>query len=326
MKLSIFKTIQSTLALLFLGSAGMAAQDGGDPFPDFDYHQWKDNMTVTCQVKVNGELQTEGVVVAAYNTAVEGDIRGKQAISSNGRVYLTVFGEALTYVPLHFKVYTGGRIIEVDQGLKFVKDGEYGETANPYIIDLPLVTTTTSREGWATTCLPFNAVVPEGVTVYTGTAVEDGVLKIEPVECSILPKDTPVLLKTEGQASYEWLARVADGDAEIGTNLLKGTTEDLAVEAESVLTLGHALDGRKEIGFWLFTGTTVPANRAYMEKDDDEAGTRGFALSWEDVPTAIGLMPASRSLQTGKSYDLGGRTAAGRSRIRITNGKKVIER
>ncbi|MBQ2236158.1 MAG: hypothetical protein II428_05490, partial [Muribaculaceae bacterium] len=127
-----------------------------------------------------------------------------------------------------------------------------------------------------------NAAVPEGVSVYTASRIEDGVLKIEPVACTILPKDTPVLLKTESKTSYEWLSRVAEGNAEIETNLFKGTTEALSVEAGSVLTLGHATDGNKAIGFWLFNGATVPANRAYLEKTAVE-GVRGVAIDWNEV-------------------------------------------
>ena len=78
----------------------------------------------------------------------------------------------------------------------------------PYYIDLPApVTTTFSAEGWATTCLPFDAEVPAGVTVWNATAIEDGQLVTEALqlptvhsplwngsEISILPKNTPVLL------------------------------------------------------------------------------------------------------------------------------------
>ena len=289
-------------------------------------------MDVTCQVKLNGQTLTEDVIVAAYNSK-DNQIRGKQAISNTGIIYLMIWGESNTDVPLHFKVYTGGRIIEVDQGMKYVWDGSYGTTSDPYIINLTTITTNTSSEGWATTCLPFNAAVPEGVTVYTASRIKGGVVKIEPVSCTILPKNTPVLLKTESQTSYEWLSRVADGDATIVTNLFKGTTAAKPVEAGCVMTLGHATDGNKAIGFWLFNGTTIPANRAYLEKPAE--GVRGYALDWTDeVITGIesidmnggsaNASPKSGDKQYARGYDLLGRSLTGKSHLMIINGKKVM--
>ena len=204
---------------------------------------------------------------------------------------------------------------------------------SPYLINLTTITTNTSAEGWATTCLPFNAAVPEGVTVYAAKSIEDGAVKIEPVSCSILPKKTPVLLKTETQASYEWLSRVADGDATIETNLFKGTTEEIEVEAESVLTLGHGTIN-KAIGFWLFTGTTIPANRAYLEKPAE--GVRGYTLDWTDEVTGIEAIdmngdsanasPKSGDKQYARGYDLLGRSLTGKSHLMIINGKKIMVR
>ena len=149
-----------------------------------------------------------------------------------------------------------------------------------------------------------------------------------------MPKETPVLLKTEGQKSLEWLSRVADGDATIGTNLFKGTTDAVTVSAGSVLTLGHATDGNNEIGFWLYNGTNIPANRAYLERTGQ---TRGVTLSWEDNSMGIKAIDHSpltidhSTLTTGHSvYDLQGRPMVNGQRsmvngqIRITNGKKYF--
>ena len=117
MKRTQLKTILNVMALLFMGGATMMAQTNENPFPEVNYPNWQGNMTITCQVELNGEPLTEDVIVAAYNND---EIRGKQAIDTNGKVYLTAGGESLEnqILPLHFKVYTGGRIIEVDQGVK----------------------------------------------------------------------------------------------------------------------------------------------------------------------------------------------------------------
>ena len=292
-------------------------------------------MTVTSKVVLDGKTLTEGTIVAVY---YNDQIRGKIAADVENYVYLTVGGDAEDRdIPLHFKVYTGGRIIEVDQGLKFSWQGKTGSYADPYIITLPTpVTTNTSSEGWATTCLPFNAAVPEGVTVFAATTIEGGALKIQKVEgCTILPKETPVLLKTDAQTSYEWLARVANGDAVIETNLFKGTTEATAVAAGSVLTLGHATDGNKAIGFWRFTGTSVPANRAYLEASVT-TNVRGVTIDWNDMATGIGEVRSGCEVRSEKcevrseAYDLSGRKILHSSlphpSLVIVNGKKIVLR
>ena len=150
---------------------------------------------------------------------------------------------------------------------------------------------------------------------------------------TILPKNTPVLLKTNGQESIEWLSRVADGDATIETNLFKGTTEAMTVSAESVLTLGHATDGNKEIGFWLYTGTDIPANRAYLEKKGVNTESRGLTLSWEGNSMGIGAaLNDKEEMANDNCFDLLGRPMVNGQRskvngqIRITNGKKYLVR
>jgi len=326
----IFKRIQTILALLLVGSVSILAE-GDDPFPAVPAGKWQGNMTLSGRVYLNGEELGSETVVAAYENE---QIRGKSRINENKSLTLTILGDAGEHPAIHFKVYTGGRIIEVDQGLTYTYYAEVGTFADPYIINLPLVTTNTSAEGWATTCLPFNAAVPDGVTVYAAKSIEDGVMKLDPISCTILPKNTPVLLKTETKTSYEWLSRVADGDATIETNLFKGTTEATEVEAKSVLTLGHATDGNKAIGFWRFNGTTVPANRAYLESSV-AAEVRGVTIDWDGMAAGIGEVKSER-VKSEKCadtwYDLSGRKIRHASSIIshpsfvILNGKKIFMR
>ena len=324
----ILKRIQTVLALLLVGSVSMLA-DGSDPFPEVPHAKYQANMTLTAQVVLNGVTLTSEAIVAVYH---DDQIRGKGRPNASNVLSITVDGD-IDDEDIYFRVFTGGRIIEVDQGAQYTYYGKIGSADSPYLINLTTVTTNTSAEGWATTCLPFNAAVPEGVTVYAAKSIEDGVMKLDPISCTILPKNTPVLLKTETKTSYEWLSRVADGDATIETNLFKGTTEEIEVEAESVLTLGHGTIN-KAIGFWLFTGTTIPANRAYLEKPAE--GVRGYALDWTDEVTGIEAIdmngdsanasPKSGDKKYVRGYDLLGRSLTGKSHLMIINGKKIMVR
>lgn len=313
-----------TLALLLTVGAGflptplMAQTD--DPFGEVDKYKYPDNMTIYAQVKMNGEILGDGTVVAVYH----GDeLRGKDTPFDlgdyTGILIIDVWGSSSTKGDaLHFKVYVpsdksgesvAGRVIEVDQGVKYKNNDEIGEVGNFYIIDLPSpVTTTFSTEGYATTCLPFDAQVPDGVTLWDATGITDNngsnrELVMEKVQADILPANIPVLLQTTGLAGgqVEWLSKVVDSETlelqsaafNTQSSILKGTTESTEVVPNNVLTLGHSNE-TGELGFWLYTGTTIPANRAYIA--DFPAGSNGARIAIDDhgEETSIYDLPNSK--------------------------------
>ena len=131
------RRIYSMLVLLFVGSASLMAQSTTDPFPSVDTHKYADNMTIMGQVRQNGQPLGSGTVVAVY---CGDEIRGKGTVGNkNGRnniFYFMVYG-ATNGDPLVFKVYTGGKTVEVDQGLTYQINAEIGKE-NYYYIDLGL--------------------------------------------------------------------------------------------------------------------------------------------------------------------------------------------
>ena len=317
-----------TLALLLTIGAGfmpapLMAQTA-DPFGEVDKYKYPDNMSIYAQVKMDGEILGDGAVVAVYH---DDELRGKDTPFDlgdyTGILIIDVWGSSSTRGDaLHFKVYVPsemfgesgeGRIIEVDQGLKYKTNDEVGEIGNFYIIEHPVpVTTTFSTEGYATTCLPFDARVPDGVTLWDATGIENGELVMEEVNASVLPKDTPVLLQVEGGTTCEWLSAVIDIETleqnsslfTSHSSIFKGTTETTTVDANSVLTLGHSKE-TGEIGFWLFTGTEIPANRAYIE--DFPADSRGARIIIDDSTTTAISEIVNSKWSNSKWYDLQGR-------------------
>ena len=278
-------SLRSGLGAWCMLLAGQCLAQDADPFGEVNTAKYQNTMTITGQVVLGSDTLGSETVVAVYQAD---ELRGKGSPLSQGKysniLMMNIFGETKGQ-PLHFKVWTGGRVIEVDQGMTFVTDKRNGTLKEPYIIDVPVpIVTTTTTEGWATTCLPYNALVPEGVTVWNATGIADGELLMEKAEGNILPKQTPVLLQVASRANLEWLARVAESDIKAEGSILRGTTESTAVEANSVLTLGHS-DTTGEVGFWLYTGTTVPANRAYIV--DFPAATRGVTLHSDDTTTSV---------------------------------------
>ena len=352
---------KALLALLFMGSASLWAQTS-DPFGDVDINKYANTMNITGYVRmvtlvngqwsaVNDEVLGKEAVVAVY---CGNELRGKDSPRDyldgeyKNLLMLTVHGDTKGQ-PLHFKVYTKGRVIEVDQGVTFTIDARIGQVAEPFYINLPSpVTTTFSTEEWATTCLPFDAEVPNGVTLYTATDITPslgtgmpGELVMEKIEATVLPANTPVLLQGNDITSCEWLARIIDSETLTqqssllqggnggGTSILKGTIEPTDITHNDVLTLGHSNE-TGAIGFWLYTGSVIPANRAYIA--DFPSGTNGARIApTQGISTAVQYV-ATESQQTEQVYDLQGRRVEEfgirnselKKGVYIVNGKKRI--
>ena len=309
--------------LLLVGPTSLMAQMS-DPFGEVDSHDYYSSMSLTVMVKMNGDTLKDITPAVFSGTQLRG--RGVLSSKNPGVYFITVYGDQ-TGDGLHFKVLTGGRVIETDDGLVFTMNDVKGTPKHPYIVDLPApVISTTSTEGWATTCIPFNAEIPEGVTTYAASGIVDGELKVTALTECILPKNTPVLVKTNGQKSVEWLSRVATAAAP-ATNIFSGTDKSKVVEANSVLTLGHNKE-TGEIGFWRYSGTSIAANRAYIA--DIPAGSRGVRIGCETTGVGDAMHPNNNGEKINeKVYDLTGRQLTGKPAARgiyVRLGKKVIIR
>ena len=205
--------IYGLLALLFMGSASLQAQDS-DPFGGFNPRLYQNNMTVTAQVVQNGQMITNGIVAVYCGT----DLRGKNNIGNDpdnpSLVYLQVYGNSTgtNNQYLHFKVYTDEHVFTFtpDPAITWNNDG-YGSTAKPYLITLPLSlpknnddnsivltdfaghtcdVTLTGRTlfkdgSWNTLCLPFS------LSSLTGTVLQGAAVKT--LESTEFDKETGVL-------------------------------------------------------------------------------------------------------------------------------------
>lgn len=181
MKIS-FKIV-SLLALLFMGGASLMAQDT-DPFPDVKIGKYQGSMTITAQVRQNGEIVTDAVVAVFC----ESELRGKGSVGNGTNpdlAFLTVYGDNTTYDQyLYFKVYTDGHIFTCNPNpaMKYIFYAGIGTLSTPYVIDITPVSldnasdnsetlttwntktcdvvlsgrTLTKNGEWNTLCLPFN--------------------------------------------------------------------------------------------------------------------------------------------------------------------------
>ena len=228
----------SLLALLFMGSVSLQAQD--DPFGDFNPRLYQSNMTITAQVVQNGNVVTDGIV-AVY---CRDELRGKKNVGNDPNhpdlVYLQVYANSTGVYDqyLHFKVYTGGCIFTFtpDPAIYWKNNASYGTTSTPYIIDITPVslvndadntTTLTTwkdktcdvaltdrtlyRDGaWNTLCLPFGldgftGTPLEGATVKTlvSTDFADGTLTMYFENASTVEAGTPYIVKWEKPDGYD---------------------------------------------------------------------------------------------------------------------------
>ena len=181
---------------------------------------------------------------------------------------------------------------------------------------------TITEAGWATLFLPFAASVPEGVTAYTITDVENGALVKEEVT-GVIPSNTGVLLK--GDAG-EYVFEEAEEPEPIEANLLIGTAAD---EGETFNEPGFkyyilANDAENGIGFYFQKDTNGKSAFCGQYKAvlvlPEKTDAIGFRLDGATMIEAVEA-PADDAV----IYDLTGRRVQdAASGIYIVNGKKVL--
>ena len=201
----------------------------------------------------------------------------------------------------------------------------------------PFYDLTVTEAGMATLYLGFQAEIPEDVNAYLCYAEDLTGNKpyalAHKFEDSYLPKETAVFVTAEpGTYRFKYyyvepgyvinfISDFLDG------NILTGTLEEMPVEPHSVLTLGYS-NQTDDLGFWWYTGTTIPANRAYIPGDKLPAEVKGIRLLFGDDET--GIKTTNLTNQTNEAdawYSIDGRKLEGKPQQRglyINNGKKIM--
>lgn len=174
-----------------------------------------------------------------------------------------------------------------------------------------------------------NLLVPEGVEAFVANSTKDQSLVMEPIG-NVIPAGTAVYLRTKevsGLHSYGLHAFNVTNEGEdetIGDNLLQGTDNEITVESKSVLTLGRS---EGEIGFWVYTGTTLNPHRAYIPLSSLQDGNvNGFRLDFDGTNDIV--QPVSNTTaETQSWYNLQGVKMNGQPTqkgLYINNGKKIV--
>ena len=166
--------------------------------------------------------------------------------------------------------------------------------------------------------------VPEGVTAYTGVAKDD-VLLLTPIAEGLIPTGEAVILRatpsetTSMQTTFS-LTATTTSTTKSDDNMLQGSDGPMTLPANS-----YALSyGQHQLGFYDFSGSVLPANKAYLTLDASAAQSVGLRFSFGDATEidAPVVEPANAP-----AYNLQGQQVDETYRgIVIVNGKKVLKR
>ena len=188
---------------------------------------------------------------------------------------------------------------------------------------------------YATTCLPWNGEVPEGVTVYIATQYNEGesssTVHLEKYEGKVLPKGVGFLLYSDVADTYTF-KRTTTAAEHPTANILSGTYKKIANSNLDLTNHDYMLLGNKSkgVGFYrLSADSYIPAYRAYILRDKATEADVEYT-SFDFTPTGINGIQSDATATVTAIYGLSGerRNTLGRgvNVVKMSDGsvKKVI--
>ncbi len=292
----------------------------GDPFSGFQFHNvGKDNIAQTslipsntsflgerCQLKYSGTGgkntfklfkitdETFGIYIYSNWTIGSGNVAWHQNDANN--IYFEIID--LSNTPT---------------------DAAYTFRLTEPTISIPLnASAADNNETYATTCLPYAVeVVSNEAKAYAGKFTSDS--ELDMVEVSAVPANQGVILK--GNEGVESISLKVVSSANAIDNDLKGTTDGLS-DLTNVLSFGRA-GGSGKVGFYKSTNSTLPANRAYVQKP----AANSVAMNFGGHTTGINAVETDNApTANAPVYDLAGRRVSTlvKGSLYIKGGKKFI--
>lgn len=176
-----------------------------------------------------------------------------------------------------------------------------------------------------TFCAPFAVAIPQAYMEYVSTingAMDNVILTLEPVEGSIIPAHTPVVVQIPMAMEMPVSGIYVKGTPKVGW--LTGVYEDTKAPVGSYVL--QNIDGK--VGFYQVERNnqpTVKANRAYLTAS--AANVKAFFFN-EDDATSINeaLRMKNEEINEGAVYNLAGqRIGKMQKGINIVNGKKILK-
>jgi len=202
-----------------------------------------------------------------------------------------------------------------------------------------------AANGLYTICLPYDIVIPQGVTAYrlTGIDTNEKVARFQTVSATSLNRGEPYLIQTGDEAMSLNVADKTFVSTDI-TSVVPGVNPTIEAFHGTFATIDNAeaaaagayilqSDGLFHKVTTDNTDATIPAYRAYITIADGSTASKAKALSIAFGDNTTGLRAIETTDQDGtvRYYDLHGRyignTLDGQSKgIYIKNGKKILKK
>ena len=241
-------------------------------------------------------------------------------------------GKSFTFAESTHEPYAGKYSLKITEDNKYVYSwgnpynfswGEASEAPNTVmtlekVTSLPITMHEVGGASYGTINMPVAVTLPSGLYAYSATAAENGVLTLtKVVEGGVLAANTPVVLYSAAPVT-ELAISDATG-AEATGNKFDGTVA--AITAPTTGTNYVLSNGDAGVGFYKYTGASVPGFKAYY--NEPTSNVKGFVFSFDDVETAI------RAIETENNgleiHDIAGRRVQKAEKgLYIINGKKVM--
>lgn len=216
--------------------------------------------------------------------------------------------------------------VNIGNNLSFGAANESGTFAlTPATITLPLHYSAADDASFATTCLPYKVEVAEGqdgINAYAGKLNAEQT-ELEMTYATMVPANQGVIIRggkddTQVVLSLNTIAENAELD-----NDLLGTTSEISTEG--ILSFGRA-NGSGKVGFFRSTNATLPANRAYIQLNNN--ATQAIAMNFGDgTITCINNAVVNDAVNAqAPIYDLSGRRVYNvvKGGLYIQQGRKFI--
>lgn len=183
-------------------------------------------------------------------------------------------------------------------------------------------------DNYATICLPFNAVIPAGVAAYrldnydTDRATME--LKKYGEEGDILPAGKGFVLYTDNtDATVEYdFNFTTDKAADMETNLLDGTVEEIAQDAAKYYWVISKSATTGKVGFFILDDNVkIPANKAFFAVDRNSVNAAACSIfSLNGSATSIGTATAQKTATVVAIYN-----AAGKQQSALAKGLNIVK-
>lgn len=246
--------------------------------------------SVTLYAKYNATSGTAGTIIFDYG------IDGKQTASTT----LPLLEETAA----EFDV-TDKTNIRVSGSTAIAFAIEYESGASVTVADI----------NWASLYLPVAVTIPEGVKAYYASNVSSSSVTLTEITDAI-PANTGVVINAEADTYSFPIATTEVAALGDGVNKFDGVAADTPCDARTAYVLSGANEAKTAPKFGLYTGTTLGAYKAYIDK---EANNLSDALTLNFVigePTAIDSIEAATPATQVRKYILNGAV------IVEKNGKK----